>query len=391
MKYKKKKPLWIISGGEITDFNTELIDDTSSSQRVKSYQISDLGRYILNPDSIEVKEKILGCNIFFKQPKSNRLKARMRKFLPKSLHGFLQDVEIPPQEIISLSSLKIPAFEDKQLEQHFRKLGEMLRPYNSALKKLSDLDPSTIEEVVGICEDIGSDNHYDLNLKGTIEEKIAYIYNNISNDVFVVLKNPSISDGLFEMRGYDFTKYNHKNSYRMIKYFKDGIARYCVLNAKSEVEFYVKNKIYVSYLHLLEQSIQSNEHLYNAFLQCIDGSAKPLRLYFTNHLEVTYSNEYIPTMYKKIFEHYNIGENVRQNVTKILNDHQRVVSFNYIPRSKTGNEKLFTNISVMHNVKALDPIKSFFPEFYSEINKITMVSEAGSYYLLDSMKGYRDV
>ena len=98
-----------------------------------------------------------------------------------------------------------------------------------------------------------------------------------------------------------------------------------------------------------------------------------------------------PDPSRKIFEHYNVSSNIRENVTQILNNNQQVVSFNYIPRSRTGNEKLFTNISVMHNLKALDPIKSHFPEFYSEIHKIASVTEVGNYYLLDSMKGYKNV
>ncbi|MDY6842770.1 MAG: hypothetical protein SVW57_01575, partial [Thermodesulfobacteriota bacterium] len=60
----------------------------------------------------------------------------------------------------------------------------------------------------------------------------------------------------------------------------------------------------------------------------------------------------------------------------------------YIPQSYCVEQKLFTNISVMHDFRALEPIKSELPLLYSEIDKMTSVSEAGKFYLLDSIRGW---
>ena len=67
---------------------------------------------------------------------------------------------------------------------------------------------------------------------------------------------------------------------------------------------------------------------------------------------------------------------------------QRVILFNYVPHTETGEERLYTNISIMHDFRALEPLKKQLPQLYSTINKMAPVSEAGKFYLLDSMRGY---
>ena len=57
-------------------------------------------------------------------------------------------------------------------------------------------------------------------------------------------------------------------------------------------------------------------------------------------------------------------------------------------RSESGREKLCTNISIMHDLRALDPIKQMVPQVYAEIRKRAYPSEAGRFYLLDAIKGY---
>ena len=57
-------------------------------------------------------------------------------------------------------------------------------------------------------------------------------------------------------------------------------------------------------------------------------------------------------------------------------------------QTDSGQNKLYTQISVMHNVRALEPLKNELPQLYSEINKRASFSEAGHFYLLDSIRGY---
>jgi hypothetical protein len=87
----------------------------------------------------------------------------------------------------------------------------------------------------------------------------------------------------------------------------------------------------------------------------------------------------------------DMDQNKIKTITNILNNYQSIVSFNYLPISGAGKSKLYTNISVMHDIKALEPIKATMPEVYSRIDQKACISDAGKLYLLDSMRGYQNV
>lgn len=357
----------------------------------KIYRISAIGKYILNPSAIEVEERILGCTLHSKQPKSNALRKKIRYLLPRFSHGLFKDRIIPDENIMMTPFIKTPSFEDEHLENYLKELGDLVRPYHPVLKKIAAIKPDVLDDVSGICEDIGGNNHYRLNLKGSLTEKIEYIRSNIGRTVRVALKNAYLADGLFEMRGFDFSNYDPGQFFYLVKYLENGAPRYAVLDASNTIDFHVHDNLFIRFLHILEQSLQSNENLRDAFRLCVYGNAKPLRLFFTKQLDVNYSNTYLPALYRKFFEEYQMVSSDRKMITDILNNYQRIVTFSYIPRSKTGDEKMYTNISVMHDIRALEPVKMQLPEFYSKITEIASNSEAGSYYLLDSMKGSKDV
>ena len=84
----------------------------------------------------------------------------------------------------------------------------------------------------------------------------------------------------------------------------------------------------------------------------------------------------------------NVENEKKDIVMDSLNNMQRVVLFNYVPSASHGKERLFTNISVMHDFKALEPLKNYLPQLYLEMYKIAPSSDAGKFYLLDSMRGY---
>jgi DNA-binding Lrp family transcriptional regulator len=49
---------------------------------------------------------------------------------------------------------------------------------------------------------------------------------------------------------------------------------------------------------------------------------------------------------------------------------------------------MMTLISVMHDLRALDVLRKNLPQVYAEISKYVSVSEAGKFYLLDSIEGF---
>jgi hypothetical protein len=49
---------------------------------------------------------------------------------------------------------------------------------------------------------------------------------------------------------------------------------------------------------------------------------------------------------------------------------------------------MFTDISVLHDLRALEPLRKNLPHVYSAVVKRAVISEAGKFYLLDSINGY---
>ncbi len=379
--------VWIISEGLNAELDLSAIFGQGVTGPVREYKISDLTRYLLNPNPVEIDEKLIGCEVHFHQPAANKIKGKIRRILPEKLRRRFKDNHIPAKKLLSSSQIDPPSLNSLNLESHFNKIGELLRPYDVIFKKLSKLDKSKISDLIGICEDSGG-NQYQLNLQGDVDEKINYLCNFISKNVKITFKKAYLADGLFEMRGYDFTTFDHKKAYRLIKFFKDGKSNYCVLNHLNKIEYMVEDIKTIYFMHLLAQSIKTNPKLLDSFNLCINKNAKPLKLFFNTQVEIDYSKTNLPKVYREAFDVCNIGMKERDIVANSLNNLQRVVLFNYIPQNGSGEEKLFANISVMHDFRALEPIKNCLPHLYSEIYKRAPISDAGKFYLLDSMRGY---
>jgi len=379
--------VWIISKGKHTKFDLSSIYKGVNTSFVKEYRISDLARYLLNPNPIEVKKILVGCEVRFHKPFSDKVRDIIRKILPQKIHGLLKENEILSDTIMAINDKNHLALKDEALESHITNIKMALRSYDPILKLLSKIVPNETENITGICEDVGG-NRSLLNLKGDIEEKINYMANYLLKDVGVILEKAHVSEGLFEMSGYNFSEYNSRNTHRLIKFYDDGIPRYCVVGFEGNVEFWVDDISLIKQMHLLEHSLKANPKFNKSLSMCTKGDAKPLRLLFKQPLEIDYSKSPLPAIYKDIFETYNVGSNGKDAVMKSLRNSQLGILFNYVPKSSEGEKKLFTNVSVMHDVRALEPIKEDLPEIYSVINKMASISEAGKYYLLDSIRGY---
>ena len=383
---KKSNNVWVISKGNYTDLDLKNIIEGMGTTSVREYRLSSFGYYLLNPNTIEVQKRINGCEVYYTQPASNKIRSKIRRFLPKSLRGLFKDREVSVDKILAPAEKKLPSLTDHNLKKHFKNIDDQLRMYDPLIKKLSKLDLEKIENIKGICEGI-DDNRLCLDLKGSVKDKIRYISNNLLKKVAVILEKAYVSENLFELRGYDFSAYDSKKEYRLIIFLKDSEPKACVLNAGGDVEYWVDDIKLVHYSHLLEQSINTNMKLRNVFNRCITGENKPLVLYFNRQLEIDYSKTHVPQIYKNIFDTYNIEVQDRKEIVNSLNNLQFGISLKYISKSSGGQEKPLVSISVMHNVKALEPIKKQLPQVYSEINKMAPETDAGRFYLLDTMRG----
>ena len=379
--------IWIISEGRDTDVSLEGVNDGKVAGPYKEYKISDIGRYLLNPNSIEVKKKLIGGEIHYKQGALKKIGRLFRKILPNASRRQSKGRSISPELIVSRYKLRIPPMKDPDLEAHLNQFFGLLRSYDSVPKKLALLDPHKIFEIIGICEDIGGNYSY-LKLKGSIEEKIKYLENSFSKDVGVVLNRAYIADGLFELRGYDFESYKPERSCRLISYTNDGGPAACVLTSHNKIDFYLSDYNLIKHMHLLEQSLRTNPSISEAFIRCVKGQATPIKLFFNKKLEIDYAKTALPAIYQDVFKTLDVELNQRNLVKPILNYLQIGVSLNYILPEEGQEDRMYTHISVLHDFRALEPLRKNLPQVYSALLQQAFSTEAGRYYLLDSINGY---
>jgi hypothetical protein len=66
------------------------------------------------------------------------------------------------------------------------------------------------------------------------------------------------------------------------------------------------------------------------------------------------------------------------------------VSLNYMLNDDKRDDRMFTHISVLHDCRALEPLRKNLPEVFAAVLKLGCVSEAGRYYLLDAINGFNN-
>jgi hypothetical protein len=352
--------VWIISKGRDAQFDLSAIESGKNTEAVKEYQISDIAHYLLNPNPIEVEKRLIGCEIHYPQGTATKIIANIKRLFPHRLRKRWNGSGIPPEVF--------------------------LRAYDAVSKRLPQLDPYKIAHIIGICQDIGGNFSY-LKLQGSIDDKLKYVNNYISKSVGVLLRKAHIAEGLFEMRGFDFGAYDSGRSHRLIAYQKNGKRSCCVLNSNNKVDFALDDAELIKYMLLLEQSLKADANLKNAFDLCIRNQASPFKLFLNKQFEVDYSKSPFPEIYRNILKANNIDPNQQNLIRPSLNYLQIGISFNYIPQSNGAEEKMMTLISVLHDLRALDVLRKNLPQVYDEISKYAGVSEAGTFYLLDSIEG----
>ena len=379
--------VWIISEGRISNLDPDRIVETNAAGPCREYEISDIGRYLLNPNSIEIRKKLIGGEIHYKLGPLKKLRKAIYKILPGSSRRLKKTPLFSPEVIVSRYKLQIPPLKDAHLESHLNQIVDQLRGYDSITKKLLELDPRKLIQIVGICEDIGGNYSY-LKLQGSIEEKIKYLGNFISKEVGVILNKAYLSEGLFELRGYDFLSYDPTKKFKLITYNSGGDQKACVLSPNNKIDFYIADSHLLKHMHLLEQSLKSNPSLNEAFSLCQQGQATPVKLFFNKKLEIDYSKAALPEIYQDVFKTLNVELTKKNLVQPILNHLQIGISLSYVMLSDCQQDKMHTDISVLHDLRALEPLRKNLPHVYSAVVKRAMISEAGRFYLLDTINGY---
>ena len=379
--------IWIISEGRDSQFDLSGIDTGKVNEKVREYQISDIACYLLNPQPIEVEKRLIGCEIHYPQRALTRVVDKLKRILPARLRRSWNGHKIPPEVLVSHCKIWIPPLKDAMLQNHLGNIYELLRVYDVVTRRLSQIDPHQIAHVIGICKDLGGSLTY-LKLQGSIEDKLKYMHTYISKNVGVLLRKAYIGDGLFEMRGFDFKAYRPERPHRLLVFKRKGKPRCCVLNSDNSVKFILDDDDLIKYMFLLQQALAEDVKLTRAFENCIHCQAKPLKLFFNQKLEVNYAKSPFPKIYRDILSAKKIDTNQRNLIRPALNYMQIGISFNFIPQFNGFEDNMTTLISVLHDLRALELLRKKLPQVHNEIQNRVRGSEAGMFYLLDSIEGF---
>jgi hypothetical protein len=386
---RSREPIWIISEGRYVKLDAGRLVKGKDFGPVKEYRVSQLGRYLLNPAPIEVEKTLVGCEVHFPQPPTSRLLGFCKRLLPGKTKSTDPESARPPQVIFSSFTDPGPRLKTSGLERHFETIQEHLRPYDDFFQKISSLDVGRIADVVGICEDVDGNRAY-LTIDGTVNDKLDYLAKFIRKEVKVRLEKVYTQPGLFEMRGADFANYDHRRSFRLIRFLLDGTSRCAVLTDAGQVDFWVDDYSLVNYLQLFEYTIQTNPQLQESLGNCVKERALPLKLMFNQQVDIDYTRNELPRVYREIFETRQPGKGEKEAMLNFINDRKMSISFHFLPLVD-GHGKLCTDISIMQDFRVLDSIKNNMPHLYSELSKRAAISDAGKFYLLDTIRGYKDV
>jgi hypothetical protein len=374
---------WIISEGKLVRLDPAEFDPEADCGTVKEYRISEIARYLIHPGPVEIRKRLVGCEVHTARNGARRL---LRRLLPARANAEKAPRRRDAEVLLSGFKLRIPGMKDPDLAAHFKRIADELRGYDPFAKKIARLRTARLSHIIGVCEDVGGGYSY-LKLQGSGEDKIRYLTANVGRDVRVTLHRAHLSEGLFELRGFPQASYNPANSFRLCTYTRDGEPAACVLTSLGNLDFRLSDPQVLKYLNLLEHTLKANPELQRAIDSCFLGRGRPLRLFFNKQLEVDYAKANLPEIYRDIFRAVDVDASHRNLVKPVLNFMQTAVSLSYLPAAEVGEGKLFTQISILHDLRALDPLRKSLPAVYAEMSKRAFNAEAGRFYLLDSITG----
>jgi hypothetical protein len=385
---ERSQVFWIISGAHRTGEGLPDMDPEVNRSGIKEYRLSDFGRYLVNPNTVEIKKRLIGCELHPKGSVFASLQKRLHRFFRRRSRVGIGLPDRSAEVVLSNFRLRIPRFNAPDLQAHLDHLAFQLRAWDTVVKRLDAANPSAFSHVIGICEDIGGNYSY-LKLQGDNREKINYIMEHVAGEVGVVINQAQSSEGSFELRGFDFSTFAASRNHRLITYQQEGRLHACLLDRQGQIDFRLEDaRPLLKYLLLLEHALKANPAFLHAFEGARAGNLRPVRLLFNRQLEIDYSKANFPEVYRNVFEACQVAVNQRNLIKPILNYLQLGITLNYLPRPDEGSDRLYTFVSVLHDFRALEPLKKNLPRVYSEMGKRAQLTEAGRFYLLDSIKGF---
>ena len=382
------KSVWIITPGAYTDYDVATLGIKAKPKRVMEYRLSDVGRYLIQPGPVEVKNQLVGCECDLIPTGRYRVRQTFARLF-RGRPGGPSDTASVKQTFLARNAVKIPTLKDRQLAGHIENLRGMLQPLDPVFQHISDLDIGKLVDIHGVCQDEAGHRTL-LTLKGSLATKKQYLLDSLLKPVRTTLASVHIADGLYEMRAWQSNLFKSQRRHRLVRFHVDGKFFACVLNANDRMAFWINDSRHLHRMVLLQQAVDTSPALAEAFNQCLADQARPMRLMFNPNLDIDYTRNRIPQIYRDLFNHMDVDRDLRRQVIRLLNHHQLGVSFSYVTQEGFGDPLPVTNISVMHDVKALEPLRTGAPQVFAAIDQRATQSEAGKYYLLENIRGRGD-
>ena len=112
-----------------------------------------------------------------------------------------------------------------------------------------------------------------------------------------------------------------------------------------------------------------------------------MRLLFNRQLGVDYSKAGFPEIYRDVFRTAQTAAANCNLVKPVLNYLQTALSLSYVASGTSGDERLFTHMCILHDLRAIEPLRKSLPAVYAEMSRRAFSTEAGRFYVLDSITG----
>lgn len=378
-----REQVWVVSPPRVARLAINHPGMETAPITAREYRISSIGRYLISPTALIVRRCLTGCEIHWLVSRTSRWLSHFRR-----LAGNKDTEPRPPLTLIMDFPNPASSPFDTSLKRHIDYLYDTLRPFDSFFQLLDGIDSDQAQRVTAICED-DTGFRAPVALEGTPRQQLDFIRWNAGREIDVHLKRAHIADGLFEMNGFNFKNFDPRITHRLIRFVHGSRPMACVLNADHTIDFWLDDIKLVNYLQLFEYCIQHNLLLRESLLQCVQGKASALRLMFNPRLAIDYSRAPLPAVFQEAFGRSRLTEPHDRLIKQNLNQYQVAVSFNAMAIRESGRSELCTHVSVLQDLRALEPIKDRLPELFAEMDKRAAQSDEGKYYLLESICGAR--
>jgi hypothetical protein len=379
---------WIIRPGNYTDIDLGALGIQAKPKRVMEYGVSDIGRYLLQPAAIEVENLLIGAEVQL-QPSGL---GKFRRKLRGAAFWRRNDAPAPAGDkklFLAQDLIRIPRLADPHLASHIALLRRQIHPLDPIHRAIRGIVLKRVADLRGVCED-ECGNRTMLALQGDVHTKKDYLINHLLQTVRVSLPSAQIGEDLFEMRGWAASSFDPDRVHRLLRFHVEGRFFACMLNEKGRMAFWIEELKRLQRLVLLQQALEASPQLHQAFDLCRQGGARAMRLMFNPRLDVDYNRNRLPRVYQELFRTFDLDASLRRSVIESLNEHQMAVSFSYAASDGYGDPRAVTCISVLHDVKALEALRSTAPQAFAAITRMATVSEAGRFYLLEDIQGHND-